>query len=893
MASESKALVLLATGRTSRLQAGDTLIVGSGVSSDTGRSLAIRAKGGGVTVTAADGVSAGNDITFNPGSATDTGSPATLVPSGATYAAVAAGHQLIAVAAINGIPAGSASVSFDGTETTVAAFMAAIGAQAEFLVGEDPSGEIHLPPMFSGSIFSLLVDPSSDADVLASLGLTSGQTASGTDAPGGSIILATGSGVPAGQVQMQAEDTTFLRISSTWMDGHGAFLTTPDSKPIVLQTEALDENSAGGDIVLAPGAGLGNCQIAGSVTLRSGDHLNDSSGHRGGDVNIKGGDGHHGGSINITSGGGTGGNGGDITITASGAQSSRGGTIKQVLAQGVTSGYGEVRYIVDPNVGDQRTFLTVYPDVFYSPTPGANLSAGPLLRLSGDIIDIGAKVGDLTLSTDGDGTDAGQMIFTTQWASNTPGSIHFKPGISGGESTGGTVFFGVNDTFKVVTPYGITASYLTSTEGVTLVVGRDPLSATEEFRGGAQDVYVQAAETTPGGTANTTHLLGSPAKDDSTVALYPSTGATFAPVSPGLTLDVQISGFNYNIDFTGAENDLGTFSARIGAYLDRNGHFDADGIKTYDKGSTVWITVHGSTDPSVLASLGLTAGGPIFGTGPTSTDSGGLKIKTLPAVGSGTAGDILLDSAAAVNVNALGGVTLNPYTTVDIYQANGKYAHFDRQNYISGTFAAFVGTAGAMLQATSTAPRVDNNGNNVVLYPSPKTDVGGTDGVIEFWSAYGATPASVDATGLIINTAPGSWGASNAVTKSYADNLLSLEIDTSAVSVGAVVTQDAGTDNKVAVGDSSSATPVIGVATDATASGHVAFGGRASVQAAGAETFARGTPVYLANASGQVSGSIPGSGYRQRIGVVTATTTTAAPGDLVPIAILLTEPVGV
>lgn len=86
-----------------------------------------------------------------------------------TLAAVTAGHQLVLL--VGGV---LRAVAFAGTENTAALHAAAINAIAGVFV-DTAGGQVRITTDHKGSASSLSVDASTDADVLAALGLTSGQ----------------------------------------------------------------------------------------------------------------------------------------------------------------------------------------------------------------------------------------------------------------------------------------------------------------------------------------------------------------------------------------------------------------------------------------------------------------------------------------------------------------------------------------------------------------------------------------------------------------------------------------------------------------------------------------------------------------------------------------------
>ncbi len=92
-----------------------------------------------------------------------------LLGVGGTLAAVTAGHSLVLV--VGGV---QRAVAFAGTENSAALFAAAINAAAGVFV-DTAGGQVRITTDHKGTGSSLTVDASTDADVLASLGLTSGQ----------------------------------------------------------------------------------------------------------------------------------------------------------------------------------------------------------------------------------------------------------------------------------------------------------------------------------------------------------------------------------------------------------------------------------------------------------------------------------------------------------------------------------------------------------------------------------------------------------------------------------------------------------------------------------------------------------------------------------------------
>lgn len=110
-----------------------------------------------------------------------TGSQATLLGAGATYAAVVAGHQL--ELRFDGV-ASPVIVTFDGTENNQALFIAKINATlnlfgmptgATAVAGvANSAGQLLFSAPFLGSLSGGEVLPTTDADVLASLGIAAG-----------------------------------------------------------------------------------------------------------------------------------------------------------------------------------------------------------------------------------------------------------------------------------------------------------------------------------------------------------------------------------------------------------------------------------------------------------------------------------------------------------------------------------------------------------------------------------------------------------------------------------------------------------------------------------------------------------------------------------------------
>lgn len=109
-------------------------------------------------------VSGGGDLT-----ATFRATPAEVLGAGATYAAVTAGYRLRLL--LGGV---ARDVAFGGAENTQAAFLAAINAAVPGLFARDDGGEVELVTDQRGSSAALSVLGTTDADVLASLGLSVG-----------------------------------------------------------------------------------------------------------------------------------------------------------------------------------------------------------------------------------------------------------------------------------------------------------------------------------------------------------------------------------------------------------------------------------------------------------------------------------------------------------------------------------------------------------------------------------------------------------------------------------------------------------------------------------------------------------------------------------------------
>lgn len=101
--------------------------------------------------------------------ATFTGAPAELTGAAATYAAVVADNTLDL--SIDGV-IGTVQVIFAGTENTQALFLAAINAQITGAKCVDAAGELKLITDIEGTDAGIEVLASSDADVLASTGLS-------------------------------------------------------------------------------------------------------------------------------------------------------------------------------------------------------------------------------------------------------------------------------------------------------------------------------------------------------------------------------------------------------------------------------------------------------------------------------------------------------------------------------------------------------------------------------------------------------------------------------------------------------------------------------------------------------------------------------------------------
>lgn len=106
--------------------------------------------------------------------ATFRATPAVLLGVAATFLAVTAGHRLRL--SVGGV---ARDVTFDGTEATEAAFLAAINSQVPGVYAEDDSGMARIATDQRGSGAAIAVLAGTDADVLASLGLA---VAAGTNA---------------------------------------------------------------------------------------------------------------------------------------------------------------------------------------------------------------------------------------------------------------------------------------------------------------------------------------------------------------------------------------------------------------------------------------------------------------------------------------------------------------------------------------------------------------------------------------------------------------------------------------------------------------------------------------------------------------------------------------
>lgn len=120
-------------------------------------------------------------VTAAPGLTLNNAASAFKNGAAATYAAVVATHKLRLQ--LNGIP-GNVDVVFTGAEANQAAFLARLNAVLNLLGGPLPfggpagavanGGQIQLIAPFFGSFSGGTVDPASDGDVLASLGLAAG-----------------------------------------------------------------------------------------------------------------------------------------------------------------------------------------------------------------------------------------------------------------------------------------------------------------------------------------------------------------------------------------------------------------------------------------------------------------------------------------------------------------------------------------------------------------------------------------------------------------------------------------------------------------------------------------------------------------------------------------------
>lgn len=253
-----------ATGLTIALNGGATAASGkayfgsgSGVAT-SGRSTAsgtfpVRLVNGDTIVVSID---AGSNET-----ATFSGFARRLTGAAGTLAAVTASNEL--VLAVNGV---TRTVAFAGTENTDALFAAAINA-IPGVFADVTGGQVRITTDRQGTGASLVVDATTDADVLASLGLSSGQVGASL----GSSNVADIEAVTAAEFTSLVEAAAAGCTAGADADGHPYIASdaTGTGASVQVQASSTADDEFGFDNAAHPGA-AGTPAVAGVGVIDTG-----------------------------------------------------------------------------------------------------------------------------------------------------------------------------------------------------------------------------------------------------------------------------------------------------------------------------------------------------------------------------------------------------------------------------------------------------------------------------------------------------------------------------------------------------------------------------------------------------------------------------------------------
>lgn len=191
-----------------------------------------------------------------------------LLGVGGTLAAVTAGHALVLV--VNGV---QRAVNFAGTENSAALYAAAINVIPGVFT-DTSGGQVRITTDRQGTGASLTVHATTDADVLAALGITSGQ--SGT--PLGSSNVADIEAVTAAEFATIVQTAIVGTAAGADHDGHPYIESTTTGTSSTIQVQAsssaddefgFDNNSHAGTAG-ASTAGVGDVDLTSALTAIGG-----------------------------------------------------------------------------------------------------------------------------------------------------------------------------------------------------------------------------------------------------------------------------------------------------------------------------------------------------------------------------------------------------------------------------------------------------------------------------------------------------------------------------------------------------------------------------------------------------------------------------------------------
>lgn len=170
-----------------------------------------------------------------------------LTASGGTHAGVTGGHSLVLV--VNGV---QRAVAFAGSENSADLFAAAINIGIPGVYADVSSGNVRITTDKKGTGAALSVHASTDADVLASLGFTSGQASSSL----GSSNVADIEAVTAAEFESVVEGAVTGSAAGADADGHPyveSTTTGSGSYVQVINTSTADDEF-----------GFGNAEVQGA-----------------------------------------------------------------------------------------------------------------------------------------------------------------------------------------------------------------------------------------------------------------------------------------------------------------------------------------------------------------------------------------------------------------------------------------------------------------------------------------------------------------------------------------------------------------------------------------------------------------------------------------------------